>query len=227
MRKFVGLMFILTVLASVGFTQENTPPPPNTKYSPFDMLVGYGSGMGFNMQGDVFKLKEGFMIFTVDLGVNFDFYIFNWLSVSSGLGLAENLSMVIENDLSKDSDITITDVMNTPFCLTIPVQVHINTPRLDWLYFGTGVYINIPLFNVLDTARASSDVDLPDTKGKVFVSMPIDVGFDFGHKDKTSQRFMFRITPNFLELKTLVSFGFFYQKNYKVYSKSKPPVSAS
>jgi hypothetical protein len=213
-------MFVLVAVAQMGFAQEEgigTPPSPS-RFKPFDMLLGLNYGLGGNLSGAPFDLKKGSFIFYGDIGVNYDFYILNWLSVGTGLFAHEHLSVVLEKDLDSNSDLSFTDVLQTPFCLTIPVAVHVNIPRVEWLYIGAGLNINIPLFSLMDTAPQTSGVDLPDTKGSTFISIPIDIGIDFS-SERTPKRVIFRIMPNILESGTLVSFGLMYQANRKIYSK--------
>jgi hypothetical protein len=237
MKKYVAIVFVLVAVAQmvfaqeedaetlppqVGFAQEEdagTPPPQvKTRFKPFDMLLGFNYGLGGNISGNPMELKKGTFIFYGDMGVNYDFYILNWLSVGTGLFAHEHMSIILKEDLSSDSNLTITDIMQTPFCLTFPLAVHVNIPHLEWLYLGAGLNINIPLFSLLDTAPNTSGVDLPDTKGSTFISIPIDIGIDFS-SERTPKRFIFRIMPNILEADTLVSFGIMYQASRKIYSK--------
>jgi hypothetical protein len=208
-KKIVGLVFMCAVLSSTAFAQG---------YNQFDMLLGYGTGVGFNMGGDVFNLKKGFFIVTVDAGINYEFYITNWLSIGTGFGIHENMSIVIKKDIpDSENEPELKDLLLTPFCLTVPINIHVTTPGVEWLYFGVGANINIPIFSLLETSDVADDIDLPDTKGSVFVSLPIDIGFDFGHNEESSLRFLFRVTPTFLELDTLITYGIFFQQNWKVF----------
>jgi hypothetical protein len=209
-------MFMGVVLSFTAFAQDASSS--GTKYKSLDMLLGYDVGVGFNMSGDVFDFKKGFFIFTMDLGINYEFYILSWLSVGTGLGLHENMSLVLKDDIANIKPRPdLKDLMRTPVCITFPFNLHVTTPRLEWLYFGVGANVNIPIFSIMDTASIPSNIDLPDTKGSVFVSLPIDVGFDFGHSDNECKRFLLRVTPTFLEIDTLVTYGIFYQKNWKVF----------
>jgi hypothetical protein len=107
--------------------------------------------------------------------------------------------------------------MRTPISLTIPLSAHVNMPGLEWLYLGAGVNFNIPLFSLLDTARPSN-VDLPDTKGDPYISLPIDLGVDFNAGSRFN-RLLFRVTPHFFEPDTLITFGIMFQSSTKIYSK--------
>ncbi|MDR1230925.1 MAG: hypothetical protein LBK61_05940 [Spirochaetaceae bacterium] len=224
MKKMAGIMVLVVGLSSVGFAQENASSASrqaaNHRYAPSDMMLGYIMGSGINGEGDIFNLKKGFFVANAYLGVNYDFYFFNWLSASTGLYLLELTSVVLKEDLSMmSSDLSITDMMQTPVCLTIPVSAHVNVPRAEWLYLGAGVNFNIPLFSLLDTAPEVANVDLPDTKGSFFISVPIDIGIDIA-KGTGSRRFAIRITPNFLKSGTLVTYGIMWQNNSRIYRKS-------
>jgi hypothetical protein len=223
MKKMAGIMFLVVGLSSVGFAQENSSAESGQaashRYRPYDMMLGFTSGMGLNGSGDVFSLKEGFFVLNAYMGANYDFYFLNWLSASSGLYLLEHMSIVLKEDIPEGSNLSMTDMMQTPFCLTIPVSVHVNMPRAEWLYLGIGVNFNIPLFSLLKTVPQARDFDLPDTKGSFFVSLPIDIGIDMA-KGTGSRRFVFRVTPNFLKSDPLVTFGLMYQINARIYRKS-------
>ncbi|GHU19593.1 hypothetical protein FACS1894163_12500 [Spirochaetia bacterium] len=91
--------------------------------------------------------------------------------------------------------------------LTIPFNVHFNIPKVEWLYTGLGVEIHIPVSDL------GLDSLLPDgiagyfpggsIKGEPFVSMPIDLGFDFSRIKNNGKparsRLLFRIEPEFFE----------------------------
>jgi hypothetical protein len=91
-------------------------------------------------------------------------------------------------------------------------------PGLEWLYLGAGINFHIPIFSLTDTI-SSADIDMPDTKGDPYVSLPIDVGFDFSTAGKSSRRLLLRVTPHFFESYTLVAFGIAFQSNMRIYSK--------
>jgi hypothetical protein len=223
MKKIVGIMFVFVVLASAGFAQEvpalAAPPKISTRYNPLDMLLGLDFGAGMNMSGDILNLKKGFFILNADTGINYSCYIFSWLSVGTGLYAREHMSVILENDLGESSNLSLTDIMQTPFCLTIPLAVHINAPQAEWLYVGVGLNVNIPLFSLMDTVTSETpDLKLPDTKGSTFLSLPIDIGVDFASAN-APKRFIFRIMPNFLENGILVSYGIRYQTSLRIYRK--------
>jgi hypothetical protein len=94
-------------------------------------------------------------------------------------------------------------------------MAHLNMPRLEWLYLGFGLTINIPLVGMLDSLE-----DGIDTRGDLFVSLPIDIGFDLMQNKKNGMRFFFRITPTILEHGTVVPIGFVWQiYNWKIFGR--------
>lgn len=212
----VGVLTV--ILSSFGFAEEETPSPDAArKYNPFDMMLGFTGGAGLNMKGDALSLKEGYFILDAYAGANFDVYLLNWLSVSTGLYFYEVMAVNLKEDLSQNSNLKLTDMMRTPFCLTLPLQAHINMPGLEWLYLGMGMNFNIPLFSLLQTSTPAG-IDLPDTKGDPYLSLPIDIGIDITMGGKF-RRLVFRITPHFIEPDTLVTFGIMFQNNIKISGK--------
>jgi hypothetical protein len=183
------------------------------------MMLGFTGGGGVNMSGDALNLKKGYFIANAYIGVNYDFYFLNWLSASSGLYLLEHMSLVLKEDIPAGSNLSFTEIMQTPVCRTIPVSAHVNVPRLEWLYLGIGANFNSPLFSLMDGVSKTAGLDLPDTKGSFFVSLPIDIGIDIA-SGTGSRRFIFRVTPNFLKADTLVTFGLMFQANARISRKS-------
>jgi hypothetical protein len=222
MKKMAGIMFLVVGLSSVGFAQESSSAvsgrATDHRYAPYDMLLGFTGGMDIHWSGNAFGLNEGSFVFNGYAGANFDMYFLNWLSASSGLFLLEHMSLILKEDFSMNPSLSVTDVMQTPICLTIPVAVHVNVPRAEWLYLGAGVNFNIPLFNLLSTIPEARNADLPDTKGSFFMSVPVDIGIDM-EKRNGSHRFVVRVIPHFLKADTLVTVGFMYQKNARIYRK--------
>jgi hypothetical protein len=216
MKKMVSVVVLTVVLSSFGFAQEKAASETAHKYQPFDMMLGLTGGAGFNMRGNAFALeRDSFLIVDAYGGVNYDFYILNWLSASTGLYVYEVMSVNLKQDLS-NSGRSLTDEMRTPVSVTFPLSAHINMPGLEWLYLGAGVNFSIPLFS-LPTGRP----DVPDTKGDPYFSLPIDLGVDFAIGDKL-RRIVFRATPYFFKPDTLVTFGIMIQNNMKIYSKKRP-----
>ncbi|MDR0586097.1 MAG: hypothetical protein LBG26_02540 [Treponema sp.] len=212
--KNVFAVVLASLLAGGVFAQEDVH-----KHQPFDMLLGlnFGVGMTPNM-GELFsavsnsRIPKGNYAITFDFGLTCDFYLFNWLSFNTGLLLHPDIYLVLDQDFYNVDSFT--DIAATPICLTIPLAAHINIPKVEWLYAGMGLNLNIPLFGMVDGLAGI------DTKGDFFVGLPIDIGFDFVKPGKGGGRFFFRITPEFHENGTTVPIGFIWQiYNWKLYSK--------
>jgi hypothetical protein len=190
------------------------------KHEPLDMLLGINWGFGAMVTGNIFGSDGGTFIATGDLGLSYDFYAFSWLSVSSGLMFHSQISAIWKPEFDNDPNIDFTDILQSPQCLTIPFQVHVNIPRLEWLYAGAGVNINIPVMSLLSRAASGSGLDIPDTKGKTFISVPIDLGFDMIKPGRGGGRLFFRVAPTFLENGTLLPVGLIWQiYNFRIYHR--------
>lgn len=188
------------------------------KHQPFDMLVGINLGFGItpNLGGLLGSngIEEGSYAIAFDFGATYDFYLFNWLSFNSGLFLHPDIYLCIEKNLEGVTDFT--DIASSPLCLTIPFMAHINIPKVEWLYAGIGINLNIPIAGLFDGLTGV------DTKGDFFVGLPIDIGFDFIKPGKGGSRLIIRITPEFHKTGTAVPIGLMWQiYNFKVYSKKQ------
>jgi len=213
-------LFRLTILALAlvwgmtgtrAFAQEE-------KHQQFDVLMGLNWGMGITPNiGDVFSIKDdkipqGNYALVFDFGLTGDFYLLNWLSINTGLLLHPDLYVLLDQDFNTDKSFT--DIAASPLCLTIPIMAHINVPKIEWLYTGIGLNFNFPIVGMLDSVM---DID---TKGKFFIGLPIDLGFDFIKSGSGGMRFFFRVTPEFHEHGTAVPVGFIWQIwNWKLYGK--------
>ena len=215
MRKKILFVLVLIVLfsGSVVFGQ-------NSKHKSGDMLLGIDLGMGltpsfFSAVSASDEISKGNYAITFDLGLNFDYYLFDWLSFNSGLFTHSGIYLLCDKPLPVDNDITLTDWAKTPICFTIPVMAHINVPVVEWLYLGAGVTLNFPTSSMLDTELVGID-----TKGKFFLGIPLDFGFDSVKPGKGGSRFFFRVTPEIHSGGTPVLVGFMWQVyNFKIYSK--------
>jgi hypothetical protein len=203
------------VLPTIVFAQNGRPH----KHEASDMLIGINTGMGAMITGNIFSLKKGSFVAAMDVGLSYDFYIFRWLSATTGVMLHPQLSVVLKEDMSENSDFEFLDILRSPLCITIPFQVHFNIPLVEWLYAGFGVNINIPFRNMLSNAL-TDEFNLPDTRGGVFISLPVDLGFDMIKPGGGGSRFFFRVTPSFLEGGTVIPVGFIWQiYNFRIYHK--------
>jgi len=157
----------------------------------------------------------------LNLGLSFEYYIFHWMSVGTGLGFGPEVNVVTKGgrhgitvNSASTEDAAMQDAINKALkvvhvqaglFLTMPFNVHFNIPKVEWLYGGLGVEIHIPVSDAGLDSLIGADITkyLPggSIKGKTFVSMPIDIGFDFSRvkangKDARS-RLLFRIEPEF------------------------------
>ena len=195
MKRLFGLLVFLIAFAALAFAQDSYTDHDETadrgaresKHQPFSHYMGLNLGMS------AMRLNNG-AILTADFGVSYDFYPFSWMSLNAGILLHQELKLA-------DSSIT-----EAPLCFTIPFGVHFNIPRADWLYTGLNFNINIPL----------ADMKSPDdhgvyTKDDVFLSIPIDIGFDFIKAAGGGGRIFFRITPSFQRSGLVVPVGLMWQ----------------
>lgn len=188
----------------------------NNKHESGNMLLGIDLGVG--VTPSMYNVKEntiptGNYAVAFDVGLNFDYYLFNWLSLSSGIFMHSGIYLFLDKPL--DTIVTntkFTDWVTTPVCFTLPIMAHFNIPVVDFLYLGAGLTLNFPVSSMLDS-------QLPgiDTKGKFYLGLPIDLGFDFIKPGRGGARFFFRITPEIHEPGTPVLVGFMWQiYNFKI-----------
>jgi hypothetical protein len=213
MKRFVAIAVAIFTLGSGASAQTDK----THKHEQFDMLLGLNLGLGGIATGNIVKGGSGTFALSVDMGLTFDFYIFNYLSVNTGILLHPEAHLIIEDNMQKNytSDFTLSDYAAVPLCISLPIMAHLNIPRLEWLYLGFGLNINIPLMGMLD----SLDDDI-DTKGNVFVGLPIDIGSDLMQQNKNGMRFFFRITPTILENGIVVPVSCVWQiYNWKIFRR--------
>ena len=216
-KKLVFVLLMVALLAGGAFAQED-------KHQPFDVLIGLNSGSGitpnmFSLFGDLSsgKIPKGNYAIIMDFGITGDFYLFSWLSFSSGLLLHPDIYVLLDQDFTSKESIDISDIAATPLCLTIPIAAHVNIPKVEWLYAGMGLSFNFPIMGMLDSVAASQGGMDIDSKGDFFIGLPIDFGFDFIKPGNGGARFFFRITPEFHKKGTTVPIGFIWQIwNWKV-----------
>jgi hypothetical protein len=214
MKKIIGLLILLCLLPAAVFAQDKK----EHKHEPFDVLLGINWGLGGMVTGNIFNLEEGTFIAAGDVGLTVDFYAFSWLSVSSGVLAHSQVSAIWKDEFNSNPNLEFSDIIQTPLCLTIPLQIHVNVPYVEWLYAGAGVNINIPMFSLISRTGMPN---LPDTKGKTFIGLPVDLGFDMVKPGRGGGRFFFRITPTFLENGTLFPVGFMWQiYNFRVFHRT-------
>ncbi|MDR0375391.1 MAG: hypothetical protein LBH85_06670 [Treponema sp.] len=218
-KKGLLALVLASALAGGVFAREGDEKPAAGKHQSFDMLIGLNFGVGVtpNM-GDLYssisdgRIPKGNYAMIYDFGLTYDFYLFNWLSLNTGLLFHPDIYLILNQDL-RDSD-NFTDIAASPVCLTIPLAAHVNVPKVEWLYAGIGLNLNFPIAGMFDGLAGI------DTKGDFFVGLPIDIGFDFVRPGRGGGRFFVRITPEFHEKGSVAPIGFIWQiYNWKIYSK--------
>ena len=205
MKRILILMMIAAISAAPVFSQnaaeEKSEISLPKKHQFLDQYFGVNTGVS-GMKTD----KYG--ILTIDFGVNYNFYIHEWVSLNTGF--------ILHTELYKDHNLlTNKDPMVTPLCFTIPFGIYFNFPKIEWLYTGASVGINIPI------ADPKSPKEKNVFSGRdVFISLPIDLGFDFIKPGAGGSRAFIRVTPAFYKGGIAVPVGFVWQiYNWKVYSK--------
>jgi hypothetical protein len=85
---------------------------------------------------------------------------------------------------------------------------------------GAGVNFNIPLTSMTKNFERVSGVEMPDTKGAFFFTLPVDLGFDLVKAKDGGARFFFRFTPTFLKEGVLLPLGVVWQiYNFRINTK--------
>ena len=173
---------------------------PVKKHQFLDNYFGVGIGAAGMKTGD-------YGIFSADLGVSYGFYLHEWISINTGLLFHTEI-------YSGKNLLTANEPILTPLCFTIPFGVHFNIPKIEWLYTGVSIAVNIPI------AGFGSGGQNVFPGNNVFISLPIDLGFDFIKPGKGGSRVFFRITPTFHNEGTAFPIGFVWQiYNWKVFAK--------
>jgi hypothetical protein len=216
MKKLLGVFVILIGTAVFAFAetgQNELEAIDQKKHQQFDQFFGVNVGLGGMKMSDA-------GIFTASLGVNYGFYLFDFMSINTGISFhTENYFGT--NLLSKDRP------LQTPLCFTIPIGIGFNIPKAEWLYTGVNFAVNIPVADL----RSSNDLDA-FSKDDVFFSLPIDVGIDFMKPGRGGSRLFLRVTPTFHNEKTIVPVGIVWQIwNWRVFAKKVevvvPPVEVN
>jgi hypothetical protein len=138
MAKKGLLIVVLAVLVSAGLFAQGTVH----KHQQFDMLLGLNFGLGITPNiGDLFSISSGNIpkgnyALTFDVGLTYDFYLFSFLSFTTGLLVHPDIYLDLDRELTNINSFR--DIVTSPLCLTIPVAVHFNVPKVEWLYAGVG-----------------------------------------------------------------------------------------
>jgi hypothetical protein len=207
MNKLFVFVMIFSVFAIPVFARDefggpvsaqNEPDiPEDTPLKKHQFPDNYfGVAVGF---GGIRTFDRG--IITGALGVSYDFYPRDWISINSGF--------LLHTELYQDKNLA------SPLCFTIPFGVHFNIPKIEWLYTGVNMAVNIPI----------ADLQSPEKRGvftqdDVFISLPLDFGFDFIKPGRGGPRAFFRITPTFHKGGITAPLGLVWQiYNWKVFAK--------
>jgi len=213
MKKKLLLVLLITILLSGSvFAREN-------KHESGNMLLGINLGTSltpnFFNSAKAFTGSDGLPVGTyalaLDFGLTFDYYLSSWLSLNTG-AIMHTGAYIFWDTLHLGY--TGKDILNFtkwPICVTIPIMAHVNL--LQFIYLGAGVNLNFPVssWGFIDAAPGF------DPKGKFFIGIPIDLGFDFVKPGKGGSRFFFRVTPEFHPNGTPLLVGFIWQLyNFKL-----------
>ena len=216
-KKLALILALSLAVSGAAFSQH--------KYKSMDMLLGVDFGMGatynsYNLSS--FPWKAMNYAVTGDFGLNYDVYVFPWLSLSTGVAARSGLYCVFDSAVEED-DIGLAMALGakTPVSVSIPLSFHINIPYANFFYLGAGVAINIPV-----TKWSVKELEIKDTeftfgrKGDNYISIPIDFGFDLVKANKGGSRFIIRFAPEFHKEGTFLPVGFMWQlHNFRIYSK--------
>jgi hypothetical protein len=212
-RVFFVLLFAALAAGWAGAEENSGARPIAHKHNRFDLLLGMNLGIGMTANygdlanapsagGPIKIFPKGNYAFIADIGISIDLYLSSWLSLNTGLYLHPDLYYISD---TKTIAYDLRDVMWAPICATIPIAAHINIPKVEWLYAGMGLTINIPIIEMPGGMKGV------DRKGKSFLGMPIDIGFDFTKPNRNGSRFFFRFTQEFHEGGTVVPVGVIWQ----------------
>jgi hypothetical protein len=157
----------------------------------------------------------------LNFGLSYEYYVFHWMSVGTGVGFGPEVNVATKGgthkitvstaetqDEAKEAAVNkALEVIHVQagLFLTIPFNVHFNIPKVEWLYGGLGIEFHIPVSDAGLDSLIGEDIAkyLPggSIKGEMFISMPIDIGFDFSRIKANGQearnRLFFRIEPEF------------------------------
>jgi len=204
MMKKLFLILLISIFISSSVFSES-------KHEAGNILLGVN--LGGSISTEIFNFKGedspiGNYVAMADFGLNFDYYLSKYLSLNTGTFLRIGFYVFWDELAFADKDLW--KYGKVILYLTIPVMAHFNIPILDWLYFGAGVYINIPLKNMVkENTYFMMDFS---------IGIPIDLGFDFIKPGRGGSRFVFRLTPEIHSGDaTVVLFGFIWQiYNFKL-----------
>jgi hypothetical protein len=200
MKNICLVLMVIGLLAFPVFAQEEMENNLEKKHEQFNQFFGVNVGVGG------MKISDS-GIFTANLGVGYGFYLFDWLSINSGVSFHTEI-------YSGSNLLSSGEAMQTPFCFTIPIGFHFNIPKAEWIYTGVSLAVNIPIADF-----QSSNNQNAFSGNKVFLSIPIDLGFDFIRTGSGGPRLLLRATPTFHETGVVVPVGIMLQIwNWRVFT---------
>lgn len=213
MTKKLFLVLLIAILLSGSLFAADR----QHKHESGNMLLGINLGTSFSP--NIFKLAKDDLPtanygVVFDFGLTFDFYLFSWLSLNTGAHFYSGAYLFW--DAALNAIVTGGDVFKyakLPICVTIPIMAHINVPFVEWLYLGGGINLNIPVssWTFIDTTYGY------EAKGKFYIGVPLDFGFDFIKAGRGGSRLFFRFTPEFHSGETVLLTGFIWQiYNFKL-----------
>lgn len=203
MRKVFLILTIFSLIIGNAYSNEQEQ---EHKHEQFEMLLGLGVGFGLTPKFYEFldpkKNDEHYVYF--DFGLNFDFYLTNHISVSTGCTIRPKALSSPYLYETYDSP-----GLKFPVSINIPFAIHLNVPPSDKLYIGAGICFNLPLVELGDKLEIEP-----------YISIPIDIGIDFIRSSRGGRRLMFRLIPEIHDYIRIYSLGVFFQTyNWKLNSE--------
>jgi len=203
-KKWVILFIILILFTGNAFSQEQEN---EHKYNKGNVLLGFEIGLGLtqNIFPSFFKLffeeevqKGNYSMFN-EVGLNYNIYFSNYLSLSTGFLFRPEMYLLLDNDLEEKRFI---DIAEVGIFFIIPILFHVNILHAEWLYLGSGVKLHAPMITLLNN--------------EFFFSIPLELGFDFIKPGKGGSRFILKVIPEFHQNGITWPFGMSYQYNWRI-----------
>jgi hypothetical protein len=202
MKKSSVLLLTLFLTGGILLAQEQ-------KHTAGDMLLGIGTGAGFGGKWDELDYE-----IWGSTGVSFDYYPLDWLSISGGASIYLNefvsppetpAEVTLENFF--ETFWAFTDgIFRFPVSVSVPLEVHANIPRAEWLYTGIGFSVQIPFMEMYGFGT--------HPLMGAYTTLYGDLGFDYTDA-KRGGRFFFRVGHNLME-NAHTTIGFIWQATFKL-----------
>ena len=206
-KRNVAKRVVLSVILALGLGLFHSSVFAQNEVSDTVMVVSkkhrqFDHHLGFQLSGAGMNMNPG-AIYTANVGMVYDFYVLDWLSLNAGLLFHQE---VFHNRAKGDKQIGLD---GNPFCFTIPLGFHFNIPKADWLYAGVNFAWNIPMFDAKQVSERNVYA-----QDDVFFSLPIDFGVDLRKPDGRGSKLFLRFTPTFHKGGTVVPVGLTWQINF-------------